>query len=223
MKPKLEQQFLMIRTAVFLLLMASVAAADGQTAAKTDTHCGFLGLSRNCPVRTAPGVPAVKGPVFTAFSLRYQEIEIGTGAAAEPNKLYRVLYTGYLASSGQVFDSSADHRAPLIKDGKPVMGADGKPELGPPQPLVFPQGYGRLIPGFDQGFAGMRVGGKRRLFVPWQLAYGTRDIPARGPGHPGIPPKSDLIFDVELVGVTDMPQMPPRPTGAAGHPGAPSR
>jgi peptidylprolyl isomerase len=157
------------------------------------------------------------GPVSTAFSLRFQDIKVGTGAEGEPNKLWKVFYTGYRASDGVKFDSSDQHRQPVLgADGKPEMGADGKPKLGDPQPLAFPQGMGRLIPGFDQGVAGMHIGGKRRLFIPWQMAYGTRDMPGTA-DHPGLPSKSDLIFDVELVDVTEMPQPPaahPAPTAA---------
>jgi peptidylprolyl isomerase len=170
--------------------------------------------------------------VKTDFALRYEDVKIGTGAEAEPNKMYHVNYTGYLAETGVKFDSNADRKAPVLgKDGKPQLGPDGKPVLGEAQPLVFPQGMGRIIPGFDQGFSGMKIGGKRRIFIPWQLAYGTRDIPGHPPDHPGIPPKSNLIFDVELVDVTDMPkppqrpQMPPQRPGAVpmpgGKPGAP--
>lgn len=170
----------------------------------------------------APNVPAVKTPKKTAFSLTYQDIKVGTGADAEPGKLYSVLYTGYRAADGVKFDSSEDHRPPLRdKDGKPVMGADGKPALGDPQPIVFPQGQRRLIPGFDQGFYGMKVGGKRRLFIPWQLAYGTQAMPDHDKEHPGIPAKSDLIFDVELVNVADMPTAPARPGMGALPPGHP--
>jgi peptidylprolyl isomerase len=162
------------------------------------------------------GVPPVPGIQKTAFSLLYQDITIGAGSEAEPNKLYKVHYTGWRAADGVKFDSSYDHARQPLKgdDGKPVVGDDGKPRLGDPRPMAFPQGMGRLIPGFDQGFAGMRVGGKRRLFIPWQLAYGTRNIPDRpsdqpgGAPRPGIPPKSDLIFDVELVDVTDLPTPP---------------
>jgi peptidylprolyl isomerase len=163
----------------------------------------------------------------TAFSLKYQDTKIGTGADAEPGKLYKVNYTGYRAADGVKFDSSFDHpgQPEKDKDGKPVLGDDGKPKLGDPQPMAFPQGMGRLIPGFDQGFAGMKIGGKRRLFIPWQLAYGTRvipDHPAAHPGdvaHPGIPAKSDLIFDVELVDVSEMPT-PPNHPGMGGPPGS---
>jgi peptidylprolyl isomerase len=136
--------------------------------------------------------------------------------------MYHVNYTGYLAATGEKFDSNADRKAPVMgKDGKPQMGPDGKPVMGEAQPLAFPQGFGRLIPGFDQGFTGMKIGGKRRLFIPWQLAYGTRDIPGHPPDHPGIPPKSDLIFDIELVDVTEMPKPPQRPQMPPPHPGAP--
>jgi len=61
----------------------------------------------------APGMLAVKTIKKTAFSLQYQEIKIGTGAVAEPNKMYKVFYTGYLAADGYKFDSSDDHRQPL--------------------------------------------------------------------------------------------------------------
>lgn len=199
---------------------ASTTAKSGTTAAKstTATHAGAA-----TRFKLPPGVPAVPGPVKAAFTLRYQDIKIGTGPEAEPLKVYKVLYTGYRAADGVKFDSSDMHRQPITdKDGKPEMGPDGKPKLGDPQPLVFPQGMGRLIPGFDEGVLGMHIGGKRRLFIPWQLAYGTREIPDRGPDHPGIPAKSDLIFDVELVDVADLPAPPSRPgAGAPGQPHAP--
>lgn len=165
--------------------------------------------------------------VKTAFALRYQDITVGTGEVAEPNKMYQVLYTGYIAADGRKFDASEDHRLPMKdKDGKPVLGDDGKPKLGDPEPINFPQGFGRVIPGFDQGFDGMKVGGRRRIFIPWQLAYGARGRPGPDPAHPGIPAKADLIFDVTLVKITDMqmPAMRPgmMPGRPAPHPGTPA-
>ncbi|MGA9672139.1 MAG: FKBP-type peptidyl-prolyl cis-trans isomerase [Terracidiphilus sp.] len=217
---------------VLLVLMAAAsAAASAQTPAKPPVATAKPASTTAKPavngqssaisiVKLPPGVPPVKGMLKTAFTLRYQEIKIGTGADAEPGKMYKVHYTGYRAADGVKFDSSFDHPGQPVKDkdGKPVLGADGKPEMGPPQPMTFPQGMGRLIPGFDQGFAGMKIGGKRRLFIPWQLAYGMRTIPDHGPDHPGIPAKSDLIFDVELVDVAEMPAPPTRP-GMGGMPG----
>ena len=176
------------------------------------------------------------GPVKIPFSLRYEDIKVGTGPVGEAGKIWHIKYTGWRAADGVKFDSWEDHRQPVMgKDGKPELGPDGKPKFGDPEPVAVPQGMGRVIPGFDYGLEGMKVGGKRRIFIPWQMAYGTHAIPDR-PDHPGIPAKSDLIFDVELVDVTDMPPphpptpmnptmpaVPPNPgTGAAPvHSGAP--
>ncbi len=220
-------------SALFFLLAASVAvhaqtaakpaatAAKPHTAAATKPHAA-TGAAHTAAstgaTKLPPHVPPVPGIVKTAFSLRYQDVKIGTGPDAVPMKLYKVKYTGYRAKDGVKFDSWDQHAQPLMdKDNKPVMGDDGKPKMGEPQPATFPIGLGRMIPGFDQGFTGMKVGGKRRLFIPWQLAYGTREMPDHGPDHPGIPAKSDLIFDVELVDVTDLPI----PANHPGMPGAP--
>ena len=183
-------------------------------------------------IKLPPGVPrVVHGLVKIPFALRYEDIKVGTGAAVESGKMWHLKYTGWRAADGVKFDSWDDHKQPKIgPDGKPVMGPDGKPVLGDPVPISIPQGMGRVIPGFDYGLEGMKIGGKRRIFIPWQMAYGTRVIPDHperpgSPAGPGIPAKSDLIFDVELVDVTDMPQPPmmPRPGGMPGHsmPGMP--
>jgi peptidylprolyl isomerase len=200
-----------------LILAAAAVAAGAQTAPKSAAAAKTVPAGVTLP----PGVPRVRGVVKTAFSLRYEDIKLGTGAEAEPNKIYHVMYTGYLAADGHKFDSSDDHRQPLKdKDGKPVLGDDGKPKLGNPEPIAFPQGYGRVIPGFDEGFAGMKIGGKRRLFIPWQLAYGAKGRPGPDAAHPGIPPKADLIFDIELVEVTDV-QMPQGHPAMGAMPGRP--
>lgn len=89
-------------------------------------------------------------------------------------------YTGWL-TNGTKFDSSRD----TMPDGTPRT------------PIEFPQGGRRVIAGWETGFEGMRVGAKRRLFIPYQLAYGELGRP------PVIPPKSELIFDVELMAVSD--------------------
>jgi peptidylprolyl isomerase len=238
----------MKHSALILFLAASIVAANAQAPAKPPTSVAKPATTAAKPSATAaakpsataaaklplgvpaPGIPAVKTIKKTAFSLQYQEIKVGTGAAAEPNKMYKVLYTGWLAADGRKFDSSDDHRLPLKdKEGKPVMGDDGKPKLDAPQPMPFPQGFGRVIPGFDQGFDGMKIGGQRRIFIPWQLAYGAKGHPGPDAAHPGIPEKADLIFDVELVDVTEMPMPPQRPPmggmhpmpGGPPHPGAP--
>jgi peptidylprolyl isomerase len=120
-------------------------------------------------------IPPVKGEVVTQYSMKYIEIAAGTGKPAEPGKLYVVQYTGWLAD-GTKFDSSYDRG----------------------EPFSFEQGKRKVIPGWDAGFEGMRVGGKRRLLIPYQLAYGEK-------GRGKIPPRADLIFDVELLDVKDPP------------------
>ncbi|HTX76806.1 MAG TPA: FKBP-type peptidyl-prolyl cis-trans isomerase [Terracidiphilus sp.] len=210
---------------VFVVCLSAATALTAQTAPKpatstakpstTATHSTASSTAYKLP----PGERRIPGIPKTAFTVRYQDIKIGTGAEGEAGKLWHVKYKGWRAADGVVFDSWENNRRPEMKDGKPVMGPDNKPVMGEPQPLEFPQGMGRLIPGFDYGLTGMRIGGKRRIFIPWQAAYGTRTIPDR-PDHPGIPAKSDLIFDVELVDVTDMPQPPQRPM-MMPHPGTP--
>ena len=122
-------------------------------------------------------MPEVKGTPVTQATLRYIEIQTGDGPPATAGKEFSVNYTGWLID-GKQFDSNL-----------------GK------KPLRFVQGRRQVIPGFEAGFEGMKVGGKRRIFIPWQLAYGEQ---GRGP----IPPKAELIFDVELLDVKD-----PAPTG----------
>jgi hypothetical protein len=119
--------------------------------------------------------PAVTGTPVELASLRYIDIAQGTGEPAAPGKRYTVHYTGWL-TDGTKFDSSVDRN----------------------EPLDFVQGRRQVISGWDMGFEGMKVGGKRRLLIPSQMAYG-----AAGTGP--IPPKADLIFDVELLGVADVP------------------
>lgn len=209
----------MKKIALMVLLVALAVAASAQTQSKPAVHAKPASAqlaAANAAIKLPPGVPAADGPVETAFSLRYQDLVAGTGAVAEPNKIYKVQYTGWLGANGRVddgrkFDSSYDRRQPLKDaEGKPVLDASGQPKLGDAPPFSFPQGFGRVIMGWDQGFGGMKVGGKRRLFIPWQLAYGAKGHPGPDAAHPGIPEKADLIFDVELIDVSDFPTQPSR-------------
>lgn len=117
------------------------------------------------------------GKVVTNKSgLKYIDEKPGTGVEAIVGKSVSVHYTGWLdnkGQKGQKFDSSVDRG----------------------QPFVFPLGAGRVIKGWDEGVAGMKVGGKRTLLIPADLGYG-----ARGAGG-AIPPNANLIFDVELLDV----------------------
>ncbi|MFP5234532.1 MAG: FKBP-type peptidyl-prolyl cis-trans isomerase [Acidobacteriota bacterium] len=220
-----------MKKCTWILCVAAAVAVQAQTAPKKATAPTHT--VHHVPTHTLsklpPDIPVVHAMMKTAFVERYQDIKLGTGAEAEPNKLYKVFYTGWLASDGRKFDSTDDHPRPPKMDanGKPVLGPDGKPVPGPAEPIIFPQGFGRVIPGWDQGFHGMRVGGKRRLFIPWQLAYGEKGRPGPDAAHPGIPPKADLIFDVELVDVMDLPQRPPMrmpmPQHQPGQPATPNK
>jgi peptidylprolyl isomerase len=141
-------------------------------------------------------MPRVAGKPQVAFALRYIEVAPGVGALAAPHKCFFAHYTGWL-TNGTKFDSSRD----TTRDGKPR------------DPISFPQGARRVIAGWDLGFEGMRVGGRRRLFIPYQLAYGEAGRP------PIIPPKAELIFDVELMAVVDtLPRAAATPRGQPAPP-----
>jgi uncharacterized damage-inducible protein DinB len=131
--------------------------------------------------RMPSAVPSVSGAPVENLAMHWIEIVPGSGAAAATGKQFTVHYTGYLRD-GTKFDSSVDRK----------------------EPLKFVQGRRQVISGWEVGFEGMKVGGKRRLFIPYQLAYGEA-------GRGSIPPKAELIFDVELLDVAD----PPPPTDAA--------
>jgi FKBP-type peptidyl-prolyl cis-trans isomerase FkpA len=107
------------------------------------------------------------------------DTKIGTGAAATAGQYIQVHYTGWLF----------DENAPDKKGAK----FDSSRDRG--QPFSFQLGVGQVIGGWDQGFAGMKVGGHRTLIIPPELGYG-----ARGAGGV-IPPNATLIFEVELLGV----------------------
>ena len=114
--------------------------------------------------------------IKTPSGLQYEDTVNGQGATAKGGQCVRVHYTGWLYNNGQAgakFDSSKDRN----------------------QPFEFALGGGQVIKGWDEGVAGMQVGGTRRLVIPPHLGYG-----ARGAGGV-IPPNATLLFEVELLGV----------------------
>lgn len=127
----------------------------------------FLGLGAG---------PARADQVRTASGLRYEEQVVGNGPKAVRGAVVAVLYSGWLDEQGRAgmkFDSSLDRRAPF----------------------VFNLGKGEVIKGWDEGVAGMRVGGRRILYIPAKLGYGAEGA------APAIPPNAALIFEVELLEV----------------------
>jgi len=151
-----------------------------------------LGIAQTAPkkkpariVNTRPTRPNTKVPskvtgdgVKTESGLQYWDLKVGTGEVAKEGDRVRVHYTGWL-TTGKKFDSSVDAG----------------------RPFTFALGNGEVIKGWDEGVAGMKVGGKRQLRIPPDLGYGESGTP-----DGTIPPNSTLIFDVQLLGVQGPPQ-----------------
>jgi len=132
-----------------------------------------LGLMMFAETQSGGPPPVTGKPVTTADGLKYWDVKVGTGTTATAGHKVKVHYTGWL-TNGKKFDSSVDRK----------------------EPFPFQLGGGQVIKGWDEGVAGMKVGGKRRLEIPPELAYGNRGV-----GGGLIPPNSTLLFDVELLDV----------------------
>ena len=130
---------------------------------------GGCGGEKSAPSTSSP-LKVSGQPTTTPSGLQYWDIVVGTGPAATPGNVVKVHYTGFL-TTGAKFDSSRDRG----------------------EPFSFPLGGGHVIKGWDEGVAGMKVGGQRQLRIPPALGYG-----ANGAGS-AIPPNATLIFDVELL------------------------
>jgi FKBP-type peptidyl-prolyl cis-trans isomerase FkpA len=164
----------MIRRTVFLSLLLAAAAASAQDS--TSSATGQAAAAAPGSTQQSSEAPAPQGP-----QLQVIDTKVGTGKEAVVGNSVTVNYTGWfyrpLAAKqrGRKFDSSLDA---------------GR------TPLDFQLGARQVIKGWEQGVAGMKVGGKRTLIIPSDLAYGKRGAPGGS-----IPPDTDLIFDVELLDV----------------------
>ena len=145
-----------------------------QTSRRTIITTMFAGVAAAIASRAA--AQTAGKPMTTASGLQIIDSKEGTGASPKPGQTCVMHYTGWLYENGQKgkkFDSSVDRN----------------------EPFDFPIGQGRVIKGWDEGVATMKVGGKRTLIIPAELAYGSR-----GAGGV-IPPNATLMFDVELLKV----------------------
>ncbi len=154
------------------------AAAASSSASATTTGTESTSSATSTPSTPTSG-PLSKQPTVTPPSgpaptkLVVKDVIKGTGAVAAAGKTLTVNYVGVLYKGGKEFDASWKRNAPFS----------------------FPLGQGQVIPGWDQGLVGMRVGGRRELIIPAALAYGSA-------GSNGIPANSPLVFVVDLLGVS---------------------
>lgn len=154
---------------LFVSILAVATTCLGQTQ-PSHTTTKKPGTAAH-PATTGPSKVTGTG-TKTPSGLQYWDIKAGTGPTAAAGQKVKVDYTGWL-TNGKKFDSS----------------------VGTGRPFEFTLGAGQVIKGWDEGIAGMKVGGKRQLRIPPDLAYGDR-----GAGGV-IPPNATLIFDVQLRGI----------------------
>jgi len=167
-----------VRLPVLATLLASLALAacggssdsGSSSTATTGTSGASSDLATTAPAMPRPHVTVPKGKPPTQLVVK--DLKKGTGAVVAPGETLKVNYIGVLYDTGKTFDTNF-----------------GK------LPLMFPIGTGQVIPGWDKGLIGMRVGGRRELIIPPDLAYGSQ-------GSGKIPPNATLVFVVDLLGVS---------------------
>jgi len=164
-----------ISRGILAILLLAGSASSGSGALSATAVASEAGKAME-PSKDAPGKDAAKDAagkeIVTPSGLKYTDLKMGAGAEAKAGDAVQVHYTGWLVD-GTKFDSSRDSN----------------------RPFRFKLGAGQVIKGWDEGVAGMRVGGKRKLIIPAELGYGRQ-----GAGSV-IPPGATLVFEVELLGI----------------------
>jgi peptidylprolyl isomerase len=162
---------LLLLISVLIALLAATGCGSGSSSTSTSTSAeGSSAAKPAAPggKKTKPKVQVPKGA--PPKQLVTKDLEAGTGPAAEAGDRVTVQYVGVDYQSGKEFDASWDRG----------------------EPFSFTLGGGEVIPGWDQGVEGMKVGGRRELIIPPELAYGAAGAP------PAIPPNETLVFVVDL-------------------------
>jgi FKBP-type peptidyl-prolyl cis-trans isomerase FkpA len=163
----------MVRSTLIAVSIAASSALIMSACTKSNDTASNTAANTTAAAPANSGAPTSGANGGAAVTeLKIEDTKVGTGTTAEAGKTVSVHYTGYL-TDGKKFESSVDRG----------------------QPFKFSLGAGQVIKGWDQGVAGMKVGGKRKLTIPPSLGYGER-----GAGGV-IPPNATLIFDVELLNV----------------------
>jgi FKBP-type peptidyl-prolyl cis-trans isomerase len=165
---------------LFVLVLLGAACQQRVPEPESSAPTNAEPLAKPAPAESAASAPAAPAAATPAVKeLKKEDLAPGKGTAAKAGDTVRVHYTGTLLD-GTKFDSSRDRN----------------------EPFEFKLGAGMVIKGWDEGVAGMKPGGKRKLTIPSDKAYGKRGSP------PVIPPDAPLLFDVELVEIVTPPAGP---------------
>ena len=184
-----------------LLTVLAIAAFAATACGYSDPYAGTGPVSNESPGSSSSPVVSPGADDFNAGAglpvitlpdgLKFIDVTVGTGDAAKTGENVTVQYTGWLSTGGTPFDTS---RQP----GRTAF--------------TVQIGAGQVIPGWDEGIPGMKVGGKRKLIIPPALGYGTQGQTDPNTGAVIIPGNAILVFDVELQGVAPGPSPSPVPT-----------